>query len=307
MDLVSCGAKHTRALLALLALVLITAGDGDQTAHRADIGDETSQGEPELGETTPEADGLTFLDKSVLTSARCTSTQTHHDRQCTFQNLCYWPRHKTFVAVHGPDTVMDGLPEDRFTQAVADMSGVKGHNTMFFEFADVPQSTLLGRPIYMETGQHVIFRRFHPDNIMHVLHDDLLPLFHTLQAWDGDRQCSWAFSVREAQKALRVSTAKSQDDSCSRGGVESPLSCGEVNGPARSESEADKYSEDASQETGDANVTADQDLVALSPSCGWPKLVYVEGRSPGPWVEWLRALSGGRPLLSQQDMDERGM
>lgn len=30
-------------------------------------------------------------------------------------------------------------------------------------------------------SRHVhLFKRFKPDNIMHVLHDDLLPLFHTL-------------------------------------------------------------------------------------------------------------------------------
>jgi hypothetical protein len=34
-------------------------------------------------------------------------------------------------------------------------------------------------------GQSLIFRRFYPNNIMHVLHDDLIPTFVTLHSLGG--------------------------------------------------------------------------------------------------------------------------
>ena len=115
-------------------------------------------------------------------------------RSCRFKNLCYWPSNDEFLFFHGPETAIDGLPTQRFDPAFLDLSSVSDHNTQHFEYTDLPASTLRPRPRTKEKefeesfrvgayerGRHVVFNRFNPGNFMHVLHDDLLPIYFTLR------------------------------------------------------------------------------------------------------------------------------
>jgi protein O-mannose beta-1,4-N-acetylglucosaminyltransferase len=106
------------------------------------------------------------------------------DRLCRFRNLCYVPMVDEFLFLHGPDSVYIGLPAGRYEPALLDLSSVADHNAQYFNFMDAlgdevrrkfsdDKTTILG-------GTSVIFRRFHPTNLMHALHDDLLPLHNTL-------------------------------------------------------------------------------------------------------------------------------
>ena len=108
-------------------------------------------------------------------------------RICKFRHLCYHPVQDDFFFFHGPDTVIDGVPENRFDPALLDLSSVDDHNTQYFNYVDYPVSALDTFPnITIIDDLSLIFNRFNADNIMHVVHDDLLPLFHTL------RQFSWS-------------------------------------------------------------------------------------------------------------------
>jgi len=83
--------------------------------------------------------------------------------------------------MHGLVCVCDS---DRFDPALLDMSTVANHSGQYFNYADVLAMTaeqLLGASTRLVGGTSLIFRRFHPDNLMHVLHDDLLPLYDTLR------------------------------------------------------------------------------------------------------------------------------
>ena len=104
-------------------------------------------------------------------------------RTCQFGNLCYFSEHDEFVLLHGPRSLFSGLPSDR--EAFLDMSSVSDHNTQQFEFVDLPVSALFDeigqfrQPVKFHVGVSVIFKRFNPGNLMHVIHDDLLPLYLT--------------------------------------------------------------------------------------------------------------------------------
>ena len=103
-------------------------------------------------------------------------------RICKFRYLCYHPVQDEYLFFHGPDTVIDGVPANRFDPALLDMSSVEDHNTQYFSYVDYPVHALESFPnITMFDDFNLIFHRFNPENIMHVVHDDLLPLYHTMR------------------------------------------------------------------------------------------------------------------------------
>uniref|UniRef100_S4RU42 Protein O-linked mannose N-acetylglucosaminyltransferase 2 (beta 1,4-) n=1 Tax=Petromyzon marinus TaxID=7757 RepID=S4RU42_PETMA len=130
------------------------------------------------------ADYTAALDElhALGTAAVCTG-KVHTDRLCRFQRLCYWSDADEFVFFHGPGSVaLPSLGARRFQPALMDLSSVDDHNTQYFNFVDMPVSALGGlpQPVFL-SDPALIFNRFNPGNIMHVLHDDLLPAFYTLR------------------------------------------------------------------------------------------------------------------------------
>lgn len=117
-------------------------------------------------------------------SVWCTGSNKS-ERICKFRNLCYHPIYQEYVFFHSNKTVMIGLPNDRFEPALLDMSSVDDHNTQYFNFVDLPANSLDSfNNVTFYDGLSYIFHRFNCDNIMHVFHDDLLPLFHTMKQFN---------------------------------------------------------------------------------------------------------------------------
>lgn len=106
---------------------------------------------------------------------------THLDRICYFNNL-YFHSNKFFF-VHGKDSLYHGLPENQFNPALLDLSSVHDHNGQYFNYIDViyEKSTKLFTSAIQVPNLTFALHRFHPDNLMHVFHDDLIPLFKTLE------------------------------------------------------------------------------------------------------------------------------
>ncbi|KAI8504424.1 Protein O-linked-mannose beta-1,4-N-acetylglucosaminyltransferase 2 [Branchiostoma belcheri] len=103
------------------------------------------------------------------------------DRMCKFSNLCFSPQHQQFVFFHGEQTVTHGI-HNRFHPALVDLSSVPDHNTQYFQYIDLPVSALQDfKKVRIYQGTSLIFNRFNPDNLMHVFHDDLLPIYFTLR------------------------------------------------------------------------------------------------------------------------------
>ena len=107
-------------------------------------------------------------------------------RSCRVKGLCYLHEQQEFILFHGPRTTLHGLPENRFLPALASVGGVADHNLLHFTYTDVPAgalSALAGGAAANVTwvqGTSVLLYRFKPDNVMHVMHDDVIPLYHTL-------------------------------------------------------------------------------------------------------------------------------
>lgn len=104
----------------------------------------------------------------------------HTQRLCRFHNLCYLPEHDDFVFFHSPNTIISGTPTDRFSPTLLDISSVHDHNGQYFNYVDLPAEQAAGLDVEFVEVTSLIYRRFNPDNLMHVIHDDLLPMFYTL-------------------------------------------------------------------------------------------------------------------------------
>lgn len=104
----------------------------------------------------------------------------HTDRICKFKNLCYESLSQVFIFFHNYKSIMIGVPQDRFTPALIDFSSVYDHNTQYFNFIDLPASAFSKFNVNIIKGISLLFKRFNPENLMHVFHDDLIPAFVTL-------------------------------------------------------------------------------------------------------------------------------
>ena len=129
-------------------------------------------------------------------SVWCTGSD-HTQRICRFRNLCYFPEVNEFVFFHSQQSVYSGVPSNRFNPTLLDMSSVRDHNAQYFNFFDVPARSAVHFEVDFIQRPSLIFNRFNPDNIMHVIHDDLLPMFHTLEMITGRNNINMsAFDVQ---------------------------------------------------------------------------------------------------------------
>ncbi|KAM4687917.1 protein O-linked-mannose beta-1,4-N-acetylglucosaminyltransferase 2 isoform 1-T4 [Discoglossus pictus] len=112
----------------------------------------------------------------------CTG-RMHTDRVCRFESLCYSTEAEEFVFFHSNSSIMlPNLGSRRFQPALLDLSSVDDHNTQYFNFVELPAAALkfMPKPVFVPDVA-LIMNRFNPDNLMHIFHDDLLPIFYTMQ------------------------------------------------------------------------------------------------------------------------------
>uniref|UniRef100_A0A4W5NVN0 Protein O-linked-mannose beta-1,4-N-acetylglucosaminyltransferase 2 n=1 Tax=Hucho hucho TaxID=62062 RepID=A0A4W5NVN0_9TELE len=114
----------------------------------------------------------------------CTG-KMHTDRICRFDYLCYSTEAEEFVFFHSNSSFMlPNLGPRRFQPALLDLSSVEDHNTQYFNFLELPAAALkfMPKPVFVPDVT-LILNRFNPDNLMHVFHDDLLPIFYTMRQY----------------------------------------------------------------------------------------------------------------------------
>lgn len=113
------------------------------------------------------------------------SGKMHTDRICRFDYLCYCSEAEEFVFFHSNASVMlPNLGPRRFQPALLDLSSIEDHNTQYFNFLELPAAALkfMPKPVFVPDVT-LILNRFNPDNLMHIFHDDLLPIYYTMQQY----------------------------------------------------------------------------------------------------------------------------
>lgn len=140
----------------------------------------------ELGSKVPT---LRNRQRSFLLEDRASSVwcrgQNPSERMCIFRNLCYHSGKREFVFFHGSQTSMLGNVEGRHDPALADLSSVRDHPALYFNFIDMPLSALMTFQIKDVSTDTLVMSRFNPDNLMHVFHDDLIPILATFREIRG--------------------------------------------------------------------------------------------------------------------------
>lgn len=126
-------------------------------------------------------------------------------RTCAFKYLCFSPATGDFALVRpatpaipeaaGEGDADDELPPlspalsplsgtalaDERSRGAAHLSTVGEHAQHALQLVDVDGASLRAGQVVFFGGPTFVMRRFKPDNLMHALHDDLLPLFRELR------------------------------------------------------------------------------------------------------------------------------
>lgn len=110
-------------------------------------------------------------------SVWCTFTE-HGKRLCTFKNLYFRPQENVFLFVLNEDSVVSGIGGKEDLKSF-DASAVLDHNRLRLQIVPVTADDNILRQNLTFFDSVFALWRFKMDNIMHVLHDDLLPLYYT--------------------------------------------------------------------------------------------------------------------------------
>ncbi|KAJ3030535.1 UNVERIFIED_CONTAM: Protein O-linked-mannose beta-1,4-N-acetylglucosaminyltransferase 2 [Siphonaria sp. JEL0065] len=108
-------------------------------------------------------------------------------RVCKFRNICFNKKINWFI-VRNEASFLKGVPsmEDMnkdVRPGLVEISTIEDHPYTTWGYDEVSQFApdFLNRKVRYHTDFTILFKRFHASNIMHSLHDDVLPLFHHIR------------------------------------------------------------------------------------------------------------------------------
>lgn len=159
-------------------LKMITAKYAEQSARL----EQRKEPQKPIADSSPTGDGSiaftrkVFFDKLPASSAWCYGTRPN--RICRFKNLYFDGGAGEFFFVKKPhESVIVGLADVDF-KSVLDLSTIEEHNAFFFSYVEVSDEKFTNVTVERAQAFTFILSRFHTGNNMHVIHDDLLGLFH---------------------------------------------------------------------------------------------------------------------------------
>lgn len=98
---------------------------------------------------------------------------------CEFHNLCYLPKSENqFLFIYTNNSVIMGLKSKEQLKTIS-LSSVSNHNGVLLKLTIVNSYENLLQNVLNINENMLILWRFKSDNIMHVIHDDLIPIFMT--------------------------------------------------------------------------------------------------------------------------------
>ncbi|XP_064465561.1 protein O-linked-mannose beta-1,4-N-acetylglucosaminyltransferase 2-like [Ornithodoros turicata] len=125
--------------------------------------------------------------EDAATSVWCRGSN-YTERMCIFRNLYYRGDTGDFIFFHGQKSSALGLVEGRLE--VAELSSISDHSALYFTYTDMPINELSRFHISTVQFTTLIMSRLNPDNIMHAIHDDLVPIFSTARELCACETCA---------------------------------------------------------------------------------------------------------------------
>ncbi|KAJ1552170.1 Protein O-linked-mannose beta-1,4-N-acetylglucosaminyltransferase 2, partial [Cladochytrium tenue] len=115
------------------------------------------------------------------------------------RNLYFNPKTDRFFFVRSNSSTMVGLPPVDERPKLLESASVANHPYTVFSYDEVPITSSVAKNVALryETEQHILYKRFHPNNIMHNLHDDVIVLFHHIKEFigSGDESLRMPFTL----------------------------------------------------------------------------------------------------------------
>ncbi|KAL5020887.1 hypothetical protein ScPMuIL_000042 [Solemya velum] len=129
------------------------------------------------------------------TSVWCSSSK-ETNRICQFKDLCYSHAMEEFIFFLSDISILENFNQS--DASTLDMSSVIGHNMNFAKITFLPAIASQGFSLDWINLTSLIFSRFKTDNLMHVFHDDIIPMHHTLQLLElsSDKKMDETFNIQ---------------------------------------------------------------------------------------------------------------
>ncbi|KAJ3281038.1 Protein O-linked-mannose beta-1,4-N-acetylglucosaminyltransferase 2 [Borealophlyctis nickersoniae] len=125
--------------------------------------------------------------KTLPSSSVWCNGDSRSNRICRFRNLCYAPREDSWFILQTNRSVQHNVPLHRYHSGLLEMGTVANHPFFYWNFVEVSpfNPKFQNVKVRYEEKMHFIFRRLHPHNIMHNLHDDALGMYFVLKEYMG--------------------------------------------------------------------------------------------------------------------------
>ncbi|KAK3086806.1 hypothetical protein FSP39_023764 [Pinctada imbricata] len=115
----------------------------------------------------------------VQTSVFCHGDEME-GRICHFRNICFHGKETQFMFFVGPESVVGDADKLFSEDHHLSLSSVMDLNGLNMPISHLPSDASSDFDIMWISEKSFVFSRFKPDNLMHVFHDDVLPLHSTL-------------------------------------------------------------------------------------------------------------------------------
>ncbi|KAI8612902.1 hypothetical protein BC830DRAFT_1067137 [Chytriomyces sp. MP71] len=149
---------------------------------------------PVFGEKPPIMDMWRLPSSSVW----CTGNSLNN-RVCKIRNICYNNKYQWFI-VRNNASVLSNVPttaeiinEGKPYIGLVEVSSVQDHPYTAWSYSEVSQFApeFQNRKVRYHKDFTILYKRFHGSNIMHTLHDDVMPLFHHIRRYVGGSMPGW--------------------------------------------------------------------------------------------------------------------
>ncbi|KAI8911826.1 hypothetical protein EDD86DRAFT_246076 [Gorgonomyces haynaldii] len=122
-----------------------------------------------------------------MSSAWCYGDK-RQNRVCKFRNLCYHAEHDQWFILKTNRSVQHNVPlKNRYRESLLELGSVTNHSVFYWNYVEASpfEPSLQNVQVRYEEETYFIFRRLHPRNIMHNLHDDVLTMYHLMKEYAG--------------------------------------------------------------------------------------------------------------------------
>jgi hypothetical protein len=147
---------------------------------------------------------LFFLASKASTfysSVWCHGSHQSH-RHCTFHNLCYSPSVKQFIFFHSPDqSVVSGVDSPAEQIRLARLSSLEGleenEDDLYLDYTMLPAHLSKNFDVEFEEKQSLFIKRWKPNQLQNVFHDDLIPIFFTMKylCYGNAKECLQKYQI----------------------------------------------------------------------------------------------------------------